>query len=369
MLKRPNRMTLCALAMAGSSLLSPISINLTATEAHACLPEQLPDPILLSATHEDGSIPVGSGLIFKVDGSFDETDATVSVDGSQIDTNITLKTLFLSSMVHITLPDDLSEGSEVSVSFPNASGLTGESIPLELTFTTGAAIEAETTELSEVNFDYIVRSPEDFNSCDAYASQTRFFVAGSDLDVEWLYADFVVGGSRLTRLIRPDVVDGILEVSINHDSLDDTDIGEQSAGLTLYDVYGRQFSIRAIGGCRYLTQIDGYGAENATYRLVEENEEGCGLGAGEYTEAEPGLDPITDPEGDPTGTDPDQDPQDPEDPEDPEGEEDEERDEVADEESSGCEQSRTSQSTSLYLLLLAGLSSIFSRRRRGQHAA
>ena len=363
-------MTLCALAIAGSSLLSPLTLNLMSTEAHACLPEQLPDPILISATNDDGSIPLGSDIVLKVDGSFDETDAVVSVNGEEVEAAIEMKRIFLASMVHVSLPEELAEGDEITLVFPNAWLLFGEDPEASLFYTAGEAIEASTTELAELNFDLIERSEEDFNSCDGYAQQTRFFVGGTNLDVEWLYADFVVGGERTTRLIRPTVEDGVLEIPFNHERLEDMDISERSAGVSLYDVHGRAFSIRTIGGCRRLTQIEA--GDTPTYDERERNEEGCGLGAGDYTEAMPSFpeEPLPDnPEDTDTG-DEDETPTDSDeaDAEDPDSEADSEADMGRDagdvEESGGCEQNKTSRATSLYLLGLAGLMSLFSRRRR-----
>ena len=365
--KLPSRMTLCALALAGGSLFSPISITGTSAEAYACLPDEIPTPELLSAAHEDGSIPLGSDLILKVDGSFDDTDATVSVDGVEIEADILLKRLYLSSMIHVMLPENLTEGAEITLSFPNGLARFSDDPALTLTYTVGAAIEASTTELSEVNFDVIHRSEYTFNSCDALPQQTYFFVGGTDLDTEWLYADFVVGGSRETRLIDPDFFEGLLVVSITHDELEMDSIAEQSAGLTLYDVYGRQFSIRTTEGCREIRELADPEDLSMSLEVIDVNEAGCGLG-GDYLGAELGLDPDPTPFPDPDPTtDPDPNP-------DPEGDE---RDQPHDdpqsessredlEDNSGCEQSETSQATSIYLLALAGLMSLFSRRRSSQ---
>ena len=282
--------------------------NLTSASltTFACSPVFFEQPVLATTLDSMDRLPADSAIIFEDKSIATELEVSVTIDGSDVDFTYELIKSSYNSFHLVKLTTTPSTGSSLVITLVGASE-EGQDVQYE--YQIGETISSPAANFTAVNFDRIKRNNQFVTDCGIGTLEQRFFISGENLQQDWLYAAVVIGNERRNVSLQgsPDeshvvAVSDLLELVVDHQIPLDGSIAEEQSGVTLYDRFGRSASIRTIGGCRQLEMLEPQeGSMENTYRLIDENEDGCGLNAGEYLLS---ADPIGPNEGGSDGMDP-----------------------------------------------------------------
>lgn len=252
--------------------------------ASGCSPDSLFEPELYTTLDESGRLPAGADLLFLDDIYATETNINITVDGEAVDFTYDFKRFGLSSLHHVSLAEVAPTGAEIIVEM---DGVRPDDEVTEYRYEVGDELPTLESDFTEVSFDIVERSSSYLPECSSGSRETYFYINGTELDQSWLYADVIINGERLHKDFlggnyesETYLHEGLLHVKIDHSESSESPLAEQSAGLIIYDRYGRSAVIRTIGGCKYITEVEQQ--NTIRYRLLEENVEGCNVEGRRY---------------------------------------------------------------------------------------